>query len=51
MPTLNFDAIPPWVAEQIAKDTIEAVERCLAQPGGKEFLRKQAEKYGIPYAE
>ena len=45
MPTLNFDKIPKHVAERIARDTLEAVQRFIAKPGGAEFLAAQAEKF------
>lgn len=47
VPTLNFDVIPPWVAERIAEQTLEAVCDFLDQPGGAEFLEKQAEKFRL----
>lgn len=37
-PTINFDAVPDYVRDDIVKATLEAVKRFLAQPGGKEYL-------------
>lgn len=37
-PTINFDAIPEYVKEDLASATLSAVKSFIAMPGGKEFL-------------
>lgn len=45
MSTLDFDAIPDWMASNIARDTLRAVKRTMQTPEGRAMLdRKIAEK-------
>ena len=43
-PTLNFEKIPPWVAEDIARLVIKRMSIWMAVPGNKEKLDAEVEK-------
>lgn len=36
--TINFDAVPEFVRDDLAEATLKAVKAFIAMPGGKEFL-------------
>ncbi len=37
-PTINFDAVPEHVKEDLAESTLSSIKAFLMKPGGKEFL-------------
>lgn len=43
MSTLDFDAIPDWMASNIARDTLRAVKRTMQTPEGRALLEKKIE--------
>lgn len=55
MSTLNLNAIPDWMADNIARDTLRAVKRTMQTPEGlaqlerkvKERKEKEAKKNGL----
>lgn len=44
MATLNLDAIPDWMAESIARDTLRAVKRTMQTPEGRALLERKIEE-------
>jgi hypothetical protein len=44
MSTLDFDAIPDWMASNIARDTLRAVKRTMQTPEGRALLEKKIDE-------
>lgn len=42
--TINFEAVPEYVRDNLAGATVKAVKAFIATPGGKEFLERRVEE-------
>ena len=44
MSTLNLNAIPDWMADNMARDTLRAVKRTMQTPEGLALLERKIEE-------